>query len=63
METNQPSEELVPRPLVARECNISWRTLIRWERDGVFGFDEPIKVHGRVYHRRSRLEQGKAAAK
>lgn len=39
METNQPSEELVPRPLVARECNISWRTLIRWERDGVFGFD------------------------
>jgi hypothetical protein len=53
-------EELVPRSQAAREWNVSSRTAERWEAAGVAGFDDPVVINGRTYHRRSRLEAAKA---
>jgi hypothetical protein len=56
----KPAEEMVPRAQVAREWNISHRTVTRWEQARTPGFDDPVEVNGRWYHRRSRLELAKA---
>ena len=53
------SEEVVPRGGVAREFNVCVRTIARWERAKVLGFDEPIDINGRKYHRRSKIELAK----
>ncbi|TPV99128.1 MAG: hypothetical protein USCAAHI_01434 [Beijerinckiaceae bacterium] len=55
-------EELVPRLQVAKEFGRSARTITRWERAGVFGFDQPIFLKRNVYHRRSRIEAAKVGA-
>jgi hypothetical protein len=52
-------EEMVPRGLAAREWNVSTRSVARWEKAKLPGFDEPIFVNGRVYHRRKKLESAK----
>src|ERR1700730_6867385 len=59
---NQAVEELVPRPRVAREYNVSTRTIFRWEQAGLPGVDEPVVINRRVYYRQSRLEAAKRAA-
>jgi hypothetical protein len=62
-EPNQKFEELVPRPRAAAGCGISTRTAKRWEDAKLPGFDHPITINRRVYHRRSRLEIAKAGCK
>lgn len=57
---NPRIEELVPRRHAANEWNVSARTVARWEEARLPGFDEPVIVNRRVYHRRSRLEIAKA---
>jgi hypothetical protein len=52
-------EELVPRRKAAREWNRDPRTIARWEKAKLLGFDEPIAMNGHIYHRRSRLELAK----
>jgi hypothetical protein len=49
-------EELVPRPLVAKEFNVSHRTVCRWENKKVPGFDDPVEINNRIFHKRSRIE-------
>jgi len=49
-------EELVPRPKVAKELGISSRTICRYEIERRAGFDHPVKIGGRVFHPRSRIE-------
>jgi hypothetical protein len=49
------TDEMVPRPKVAKEWNRNPRTIDRWERAKILGFDQPVVLNGRVYHRRSRL--------
>jgi hypothetical protein len=56
-------EELVPRRRAADEWHVSPRTVARWEESKLAGFDDPIAVNGRIYHRRSRLELAKAGGK
>jgi hypothetical protein len=51
--------ELVPRPLVAKELNLSSRTICRYEKAKIPGFDEPVVINGRVFHRRSKIEEAK----
>jgi hypothetical protein len=60
---NRAIEELVPRPRAAAECGVSTRTAARWEAAKLPGFDDPITINRRVYHRRSRLEVAKAGRK
>ena len=55
---NHP-EEVVPRPLVAREFNVCSRSIRRWQQAKIPGFDEPVTINGRVFHRRSKIEQAK----
>lgn len=62
MDINQRPEELVPRTVVGREVHRHPRTIARWEKAKVFGFDEPVVIQGIVYHKRSRLEVAKAGA-
>jgi hypothetical protein len=52
-------EEMVPRGSVAREWNVCTRSVARWEKAKIPGFDEPIFHNGRVYHRRKKLELAK----
>jgi hypothetical protein len=51
-----PGESYVSRSVVAREQGVSKKTIERWEDKKVIGFDTPVKINGRVYHPRSRLE-------
>ena len=60
MDGNQ-IDELVPRRRATQEFGVCQRTIARWERIKLLGFDEPVVINNRVYHRRSRLELGKAA--
>jgi hypothetical protein len=62
MDNLKTHEELVPRPQVAKELGRSPRTITRWERAKVFGFDQPVTIKGMVYHKRSRIEEGKTGA-
>ena len=50
------SDQLVPRPQFAKELGVSHRTICRYERAKRPGFDEPIMIGNRVYHRRSKVE-------
>jgi predicted DNA-binding transcriptional regulator AlpA len=50
------TEELVSRPQVARELGTTTRTICRYEDAKKPGFDRPVKIGGRVYHPRSRIE-------
>jgi hypothetical protein len=52
-------DELIPRTKVARELGISHRTLCRYEVGKKPGFDQPVTINGRKYHRRSRIEAAK----
>jgi hypothetical protein len=61
MDCNREIEELVPRPRAKAECGVSTRTAARWEVAKLPGFDEPVTINGRVYHRRSRLEIAKTS--
>jgi predicted DNA-binding transcriptional regulator AlpA len=54
------NEELVPRPKVAKELGISHRTICRYETEKRPGFDRPVKIGGRVFHPRSRIDAVKA---
>jgi hypothetical protein len=56
---NQEVDVLVPRSQVAREFGVVPRTIIRWEIDRLPGFDEPITINKRIYHRRSSIERAK----
>jgi hypothetical protein len=60
---NQEIEELVPRRRAGDEWNVTPRTVARWEEAKLPGFDDPVTVNRRVYHRRSRLELAKASVK
>jgi hypothetical protein len=51
---------LVPRKRVAAEFGVVLRTVIRWEIGRLPGFDEPVVIGKRVYHRRSNIERAKA---
>jgi predicted DNA-binding transcriptional regulator AlpA len=53
-------EEMVPRPKVAKELSLSSRTISRYEAEKRPGFDRPVKIGGRVFHPRSRIEAVKA---
>jgi hypothetical protein len=53
---DMPVDELVPRGGVAREFNVVPRTIKRWEEAKLTGFDDPVVINHRVYHRRSRYE-------
>ena len=57
---NMELDELVPRPKVAKELGISHRTVCRYEDEKRPGFDRPVKINGRVFHPRSRIEAVKA---
>ncbi len=48
--------ELISRGRAAREFGVTLRTVSNWEAAKVPGFDEPIKINGRVYHRREKLD-------
>jgi predicted DNA-binding transcriptional regulator AlpA len=50
------NEELVPRPKVAKELGISHRTICRYETEKKPGFDRSVKIGGRVFHPRSRID-------
>jgi DNA-binding transcriptional MerR regulator len=50
------NRELVSRSNAAREFGVTHRTIQNWEASKVPGFDAPIKINGRVYHRRDKLE-------
>jgi hypothetical protein len=50
------TETLVARPQVAKELGISHRTLCRYETEKKPGFDRAVKIGGRVFHPRSRIE-------
>jgi hypothetical protein len=49
-------DELVPRGRVADEFNVCPRTVARWEAAKLPGFDDPVTINKRKYHRRSRFE-------
>lgn len=49
-------EELIPRTKVARELGITTRTVCRYEVEKRPGFDRPVKIGGRIFHPRSRIE-------
>jgi hypothetical protein len=49
-------EEMVPRPQVAKELGTTIRTICRYETEKRPGFDRPVKIGGRVFHPRSRIE-------
>jgi predicted DNA-binding transcriptional regulator AlpA len=53
-------EQLIPRPIVAKELGISSRTVCRYEVEKRPGFDKPVKMGGRVFHPRSRIDAVKA---
>jgi len=46
----------VSRPQVAKELGISHRSICRYEEEKRPGFDRGVKIAGRVYHPRSRIE-------
>jgi hypothetical protein len=50
------TEELVPRPKVARELGTTTRTICRYEVEKRPGFDRSVKIGRRVFHPRSRIE-------
>jgi hypothetical protein len=56
-------EEMVPRRIVADEFHRDIKTVKRWEARKVEGFDEPIEINGRIYHKRSKIEGAKAGAR
>jgi predicted DNA-binding transcriptional regulator AlpA len=51
-----PNDELVSRQKMAKELGISVRTLYRYEAEKKAGFDQPVKLGQRTFHRRSRVE-------
>jgi hypothetical protein len=51
-----PGETYVSRRVVAQEQGVCTKTVERWQEQKVIGFDMPIKINGRWYHPRSRLE-------
>jgi len=57
-------DQLVPDPVVAKECGTSLMGLWRWDRDlklRELGWQPPIKIRGRNYRSRRALEAFKAA--
>jgi predicted DNA-binding transcriptional regulator AlpA len=52
--------DLIPKPTVAREFNVSGRTVSRWMEDKDLGFPAPIRLRNRLYFARSALEEWKA---
>jgi hypothetical protein len=54
-----PTDEIVHRTKVAKEFDVSPRTVKRWEAERRPGFDQPVVIAGRVYHPRMRLEAAK----
>jgi hypothetical protein len=55
---NDP-DEIIPRGPLSREFHVCPRTIARWEKAKLAGFDEPIEINGRIYHRRRRVELAK----
>jgi len=56
-------EEVVPRALVAKEFNVSARTVRRWEESRLPGFDTPVEINKRVHYPRSCLKAAKTSFK
>jgi DNA-binding transcriptional MerR regulator len=48
--------ELVARSRIAKELDVSTRTICRWESEGRPGFDRPVKIGHQVFHPRDRIE-------
>jgi hypothetical protein len=51
--------ELVPASTVAKECNVTRRTIGRWILDQKIEFPEPAEINKRLYFRRPELEAWK----
>jgi hypothetical protein len=51
--------QLVSRRRAAEECDTTIRTIIRRQKAGLLGFDQPIFIGPRVYFGRDRFEAGK----
>ena len=49
-------DSLMPRSLVASELGVTPRSVMRWEKEKRPGLDKPVKIGGRVFHPRSRVE-------
>jgi hypothetical protein len=49
-------DELVPNPLVAKECGVSLMTLWRWDGDSEMAFPPPIYINRRIFRSRKLLE-------
>ena len=58
MNTNQT--DLIPKPALARELGVSSRTVSRWMEDQSLNFPAPIRLRGRLYFPRPKLEEWKA---
>ena len=53
------SEELVPAPVLAREFNVTRRTLGNWFVNPKLHFPKPTEINGRLYFPRSAIETWK----
>lgn len=60
---NPEIEELVPRSRAAAEFHVVPRTIARWENLKLPGFDDPVEINRRIYHRRSGIERAKSGRK
>jgi predicted DNA-binding transcriptional regulator AlpA len=55
------SNDLIPKPAIARELGVSSRTVSRWMADPAIAFPRPIRLRNRLYFARSALEAWKSA--
>jgi hypothetical protein len=53
-------DSLVSRRTLAQEFGVTVKTICRWEHRKLLGFDEPVIINNRTYHRRRRVEAAKA---
>ena len=59
MERVQMPTELVPAVAVARELNVTRRTVNTWSRDPKIGFPPESRINKRVYFNRADIEAWK----
>ncbi|MEK4034255.1 hypothetical protein WOC76_12675 [Methylocystis sp. IM3] len=57
----QSEKKLKPKPAVARDFNVTPRSIDRWVRDPQLGFPQPVKIHTRCYFDVDALEAWKAS--
>jgi predicted DNA-binding transcriptional regulator AlpA len=52
--------KLVAAPVLASEFSVCRRTIGRWLEDGALEFPKPVRIKGRLYFSRQKIEEWKS---